>query len=100
MFLSDRSEAQTFCVRFNNLTVLSSDRVNENDAVLYALSHHKNTHEYNHCMCFISFVYIMAKIFGDIYSVPKNPKSIEINALFEFECPSTKLIPRVHERLT
>jgi hypothetical protein len=32
--------------------------------------------------------------------VPKNPKTIEINVLLEFECLSTLLNPHVHQSLT
>jgi hypothetical protein len=46
----------------------------------------------------ILFIYDHVTIQG----VPKNPKSIEINALFEFECPLNlnakmrKILKRVH----
>ena len=35
-----------------------------------------------------------------IQGAPKNAKTIENDLLFEYEWPSTKLNPRVHERLT
>ncbi len=35
-----------------------------------------------------------------VQGVPKTPQTIENDLLFEFEWPSTKLNPRVHERLT
>ena len=35
-----------------------------------------------------------------IQGVPKNPKTIEIHVLLEFECLSTLLNPHVHQSLT
>ena len=43
----------------------------------------------------------MSRSFGPpLQGVSKKPKTIEIDVLFEFQCPSTKLIPRVHKRWT
>jgi hypothetical protein len=50
-----------------------------------------------------SFFNSLSKLFHNptaLQGVPKNPKTIEINVLLEFECLSTLLNPHVHQSLT